>query len=167
MQARFETWLICTSSYGLMDVTSSIASHDGRTRSPNLTPTILDYSTLASLITFFTDHSFVNLHRSSPPSSQSRILILTIIYPSLLIAPLSSLTPHPSLPLPYQKRTLTSQLHELRRLMKVPPEDFLRALLQDETATAATMIDTETILGVGETGSGSVDANASGSASVD
>ena len=51
--------------------------------------------------------------------------------------------------------------------MKVPPEDFLRALLQDETATAATMIDTETILGVGETGSGSVDANASGSASVD
>ena len=76
--------------------------------------------------------------------------------------------PPPPLPLlPYQKRTLASQLHELRRLMKVPPEDFLRALLQDETATAATMIDTETILGVGETGSGSVDANASGSASVD
>ena len=123
MQARFETWLICTSSYGLMDVTSSIASHDGRNRSPNLTPTILDYSTLASLITFFTDHSFVNLHRSSPPSSQSRIPILTIMYPSPL--------PPPPLPLlPYQKRTLASQLHELRRLMKVPPEDFLRALLK-------------------------------------
>ena len=123
-----------------------------------LTPTILNYSTLASLITFFTDHSFVNLHRSSPPSSQSRIPILTIMYPSPL--------PPPPLPLlPYQKRTLASQLHELRRLMKVPPEDFLRALLHDETATAAATIDTETTRG--ETGSGNVDANAIVSVNVE
>ena len=39
--------------------------------------------------------------------------------------------------------------------MKVPSDDFLRALLQDETATAAT-IDTETTRG--ETRSGSVNA---------
>ena len=42
--------------------------------------------------------------------------ILTIMYPSPLIAP-----PSPSLP--YQKHTLASQLLELRRLMKFPPKD--------------------------------------------
>ena len=64
--------------------------------------------------------------------------ILTIMYPSPLIAP----PPLPHLPLlPYQKRTLASQLHELRRFMKFPPKDFLTALLHDETATAAA-IDT-------------------------
>ena len=74
--------------------------------------------------------------------------------------------PPPPLPLlPYQKRTLASQLHELRRLMKVPPEDFLRALLHDETATAAATIDTETTRG--ETGSGNVDANAIVSVNVE
>ena len=43
--------------------------------------------------------------------------------------------------------------------MKVPPDDFLRALLQDETVTAAT-IDMETTRGETRsgTGSGSVDA---------
>ena len=46
--------------------------------------------------------------------------------------------------------------------MKVPPEDFLRALLHDETATAAT-IDTETTRV--ETWSGTV--NVSGTGSVD
>ena len=51
--------------------------------------------------------------------------------------------------------------------MKVPPEDFLRALLHDETATAAT-IDTETASGEATTKSGTVDVdgNASANASV-
>ena len=50
--------------------------------------------------------------------------------------------------------------------MKVPPEDFLRALLQDKTATAA-RIDTETASGEATTGSGTVDAIVSASVDVD
>ena len=92
-------------------------------RSPNLTPTILDYSTLASLITCFTDRSFVNPHHVLPtnnrhpnteylPSPQSRR------------PPPSPPSPCPLPLLPYQKYTLASQLHELRRLMKIPRKTF-------------------------------------------
>ena len=50
--------------------------------------------------------------------------------------------------------------------MKFPPEDFLRALLHDETATAAATIDTETTRGETGSGTGSVNANAIVNASV-